>query len=120
MPIARENEHKLVARLLHEGRDSVYSRKTQIQGGQIWAAATIGDSNFRGKAGMMGKRKRRATTVGSRFVCHMLDSKNPKTLDEVIESCHSYSEQWKDAPMTKATIAYSLLRLLEFGMAGIA
>ena len=54
------------------------------------------------------------------FVGHMLDSKTPKTLDEVIESCHSYIRQWGDAPMTKATIAYNLLRLLEFGMAGIA
>ena len=53
------------------------------------------------------------------FVLHMTDSEVPKTLDEVIESCHSYIRQWEDAPMTKATIAYSLLRLLEFGMVGI-
>ncbi|TET45065.1 MAG: hypothetical protein E3J66_00160 [Dehalococcoidia bacterium] len=53
------------------------------------------------------------------FVLHMLDSKTPQTLDEVIESCHSHARQWKDGSVTKATIAYSLLRLIEFGMVGI-
>ncbi len=53
------------------------------------------------------------------FVLHMLDSKIPKTLDEVIESCHSYNEQWHEAMLTKEAIAYSLLRLIEFGMVGI-
>ena len=54
------------------------------------------------------------------FVCHMLDSKTPKTLDEVIESCHSYNEQWHEKILTKEVIAYSLLRLIEFGMVGFS
>ncbi len=62
------------------------------------------ESFFRGEAG---------------FVLHMLDSKVPKTLDEVIESCRSYNEQWHKKTLPKEIIAYSLLRLLEFGMAGI-
>ena len=52
------------------------------------------------------------------FVLHMLDSKIPKTLDEVIESCRTYNERWHGI-LTKEAIAYSLLRLIEFGMVGI-
>ena len=53
------------------------------------------------------------------LVCHMTDSKNPKTLDEVIESCHAYHRQWGDEPFPREQVAYDLLRLLEFGMVGL-
>lgn len=49
------------------------------------------------------------------LVCHVIGSKIPKTLDEIVEGCHSYHKQWG-----KETVAYSLLRLLEFGLVGIA
>ena len=48
------------------------------------------------------------------FVLHMLGSKTPKTLDEMIESCRAHNEI-----LTKEVIAYSLLRLIEFGIVGI-
>lgn len=53
------------------------------------------------------------------FVCHMVDSKNAKTLDEVIESCHAYNKQWGDELFPRDRVAYDLLRLLEFGMVGL-
>ena len=53
------------------------------------------------------------------FVGHMTESNIPQTLDEVIEGCHSYSNQWGDELMSEEMIAYNLLRLLEFGIVGL-
>lgn len=61
----------------------------------------------------------KAWREGHGFVGHMLYRTSGITFDELAELCHQYDEQWNEGPMTDYEIAYHLVRLIEFGMAGV-